>query len=41
MEFELIEPALYLRTDPDAPVHFARAVDEWFARTGITGNRAG
>jgi glutathione synthase/RimK-type ligase-like ATP-grasp enzyme len=30
MELELIEPSLYLRTDPDAPGRFARAVDEWF-----------
>ena len=30
MEFELIEPSLYLRTDPGAPTRFARAVDAWF-----------
>ncbi|HEX9794883.1 MAG TPA: hypothetical protein VGC54_12950, partial [Planctomycetota bacterium] len=29
MEFELIEPALYLRMDPGAPEHFARALDAW------------
>lgn len=27
MEFELIEPALYLRMDPEAPARFARALD--------------
>lgn len=32
MELELIEPSLYLRMDPDAPVRFARAVDDWFER---------
>jgi hypothetical protein len=31
MELELIEPSLYLRTDPEAPARFARAVDRWFA----------
>lgn len=31
MELELIEPSLYLRTDPEAPLRFARAVDRWFA----------
>lgn len=30
MELELIEPSLYLRTDPGAPARFARAIDEWF-----------
>lgn len=30
MELELIEPSLYLRTDPEAPARFARAVDAWF-----------
>lgn len=30
MEFELIEPSLYLRTDPRAPARFARAVEQWF-----------
>jgi len=30
MEFELIEPSLYLRTDPEVPARFARAVDQWF-----------
>jgi len=30
MEFELIEPSLYLRTVPKAPVRFARAVDDWY-----------
>ncbi len=29
MELELIEPSLYLRTDPGAPVRFAAAVDAW------------
>jgi glutathione synthase/RimK-type ligase-like ATP-grasp enzyme len=28
MELELIEPSMYLRTDPDAPMRFARAIDE-------------
>ncbi len=32
MELELIEPSLYLRTDPAAPAHFARAVDDWLQR---------
>jgi len=31
MEMELIEPSLYLRMHPDAPLRFARAIDEWFA----------
>jgi len=31
MELELIEPSMYLRTDPDAPARFARAVDAWFS----------
>lgn len=31
MELELIEPSLYLRTDPGAPGRFARALDAWFA----------
>ena len=30
MELELIEPSLYLRMDPEAPLRFARAVDSWF-----------
>jgi hypothetical protein len=30
MELELIEPALYLRTDAGAPARFAQAVDNWF-----------
>jgi len=30
MEFELIEPSMYLRTDPGAPMRFARAIDQWF-----------
>jgi len=30
MELELIEPSLYLRTEPSAPARFARAVDDWF-----------
>ena len=34
MELELIEPSMYLRTDPDAPGRFARAVDAWFS--GLT-----
>ena len=28
MELELIEPSMYLRTDPDAPMRFARAINE-------------
>ncbi|MEM8556212.1 MAG: hypothetical protein AAGG50_00045 [Bacteroidota bacterium] len=31
MELELIEPALYLRMDADAPERFARAVVSWMA----------
>jgi glutathione synthase/RimK-type ligase-like ATP-grasp enzyme len=31
MELELIEPSLYLRTDREAPLRFAHAVDGWFA----------
>lgn len=31
MELELIEPSLYLRTDPAAPEHFALAIDAWFS----------
>jgi len=30
MECELIEPSLYLRTDPMAPDRFAQAMDRWF-----------
>jgi glutathione synthase/RimK-type ligase-like ATP-grasp enzyme len=30
MEFELIEPSMYLRTDPDAPGRFAQAIDNRF-----------
>jgi len=30
MELELIEPSLYLRTDANAPVRFAQAIDRWF-----------
>lgn len=30
MELELIEPSLYLRTDPAAPARFAEAVADWF-----------
>lgn len=30
MELELVEPSLYLRTDPGAPARFARAIDAWF-----------
>lgn len=29
MELELVEPSLYLRTDPGAPARFAGAVDAW------------
>ena len=28
MELELIEPSMYLRTDPDAPARFAQAIDQ-------------
>lgn len=31
MELELIEPSLYLRTDPGAPARFAEALDHWFS----------
>jgi glutathione synthase/RimK-type ligase-like ATP-grasp enzyme len=37
MELELIEPSLYLRTDPGAPARFARALD---ARMGPKGGAA-
>lgn len=30
MELELIEPSMYLRTDPSAPERFAQAIDDWF-----------
>jgi len=30
MELELIEPSMYLRTHPDAPMRFARAIDRHF-----------
>lgn len=30
MEMELIEPSMYLRMDPQAPMRFARAIDQWF-----------
>jgi hypothetical protein len=29
MELELIEPALFLRMDAEAPERFARAIDTW------------
>ena len=32
MELELIEPSLYLRTDPGAAARFARAFDQWFQK---------
>jgi glutathione synthase/RimK-type ligase-like ATP-grasp enzyme len=32
MEMELIEPSLYLRMHPAAPLRFAEAVDRWFSR---------
>jgi hypothetical protein len=31
MELELIEPSMYLRTDPEAPQRFAGAIDAWFS----------
>lgn len=31
MELEVIEPSLYFRTHPDAPAHFADAVERWLA----------
>jgi hypothetical protein len=31
MELELIEPSLYFRTHPDAPAHFADAVERWLS----------
>ena len=31
MELELIEPSMYLRTDPEAPGRFARAIDQRFS----------
>ena len=36
MELELIEPSLYLRMDPEAPMRFARALVEWF-EAGVEG----
>jgi len=29
MELEMIEPSMYLRMDPEAPVRFAAAIDAW------------
>ena len=29
MELELIEPALYLRMDKDAPKYFAKVLNDW------------
>jgi glutathione synthase/RimK-type ligase-like ATP-grasp enzyme len=34
MELELIEPSMYLRTDPGASMRFARAIDERFRSMG-------
>ncbi len=34
MELELIEPSMYLRTDPGAPMRFARAIDKHFRSVG-------
>lgn len=34
VELELIEPSLYFRTNPGAPVRFAAAVDAWWAGPG-------
>lgn len=39
MECELIEPSLYLRTDPRAPARFARAINDWY-EAGIVQSRA-
>jgi glutathione synthase/RimK-type ligase-like ATP-grasp enzyme len=35
MEFELIEPSLYLRTDPQAPRRFAAAINQWGRQAGV------
>ncbi len=37
MELELVEPSLYLRTDPQAPAHFARAIDDRYSRRPTEG----
>jgi glutathione synthase/RimK-type ligase-like ATP-grasp enzyme len=34
MELELIEPALYLRMDKDAPQQFAKTIDGWMKKAG-------
>jgi hypothetical protein len=34
MELELIEPSLYFRCHPQAPVHFADAVERWLSSGG-------
>lgn len=31
MELELVEPSLYLRTDPQAPFRFAAAINDWMS----------
>lgn len=35
MELELIEPSLYFRTHPDAPRHFADAVERWLSTPSV------
>ena len=35
MELELIEPSMYLRTDPGAPMRFARAIDERYESIAV------
>jgi len=32
MEMELIEPSMYLRMHPEAPMRFAQAINDWFNR---------
>jgi hypothetical protein len=32
MELELIEPALYLRMDENAPQFFAETIDKWLRK---------
>lgn len=39
MELELIEPALYFRTDPESPRRFARAFGEWMKATPSRSSR--
>lgn len=39
MELELIEPSMYLRTNPNAPGRFAEAIDQYVSATAMRNNQ--